>query len=162
MIYVVLGCHKSGTSLIAEILHRSGIAMVEGEVGETDYDRGDFFERLDWVYLNQDILGFGNPVPISRRPPAYAPRMPRAADIDQKIEACEKQHESWGFKDPRTCLTYPIWKEHLPTHSVIGVYRPLAEFWAHETRVGWRPSLWKTIRTWCEYNRRLAEATREA
>ena len=61
MIYVVLGCHKSGTTLVAEVLHRSGIAMLEGEVEEADYDEGDFFERLDMVHVNQDILGHGDP-----------------------------------------------------------------------------------------------------
>jgi hypothetical protein len=158
MIYLVLGCHKSGTTLVAEILHRAGIPMVEGDVGETDYDRGDFFERLDWVYLNQDILGFGDPAETFP-----APRKVQATDaqrraIVENIELCQKAHEDWGFKDPRMCLSYPIWKEHLPEHVPIGIYRSLAEVWAHQARDGRSiRSLWKAVRMWCDYNWRLAD-----
>ena len=40
MTYVVLGMHKSGTTLVAEILHRSGIPMVEA-TSSADYYAGN-------------------------------------------------------------------------------------------------------------------------
>ncbi|MBW2386313.1 MAG: hypothetical protein JRG92_22015 [Deltaproteobacteria bacterium] len=158
MIYLVLGCHKSGTTLVAEILHRSGIPMIEGDVGETDYDRGDFFERLDWVYLNQDILGFGDPAETFSAPTKVSASDAQRRSIVEYVETCQKAHENWGFKDPRMCLAYPIWREHLPEHVPIGVYRSLSEVWAHQARQGRRiRSLWKAVRMWCDYNWRLAD-----
>ncbi len=59
MIYIVLGCHKSGTTLIARTLHESGIAMVGDDDAQGDYDQSGFYERLRWVELNQHILGHG-------------------------------------------------------------------------------------------------------
>ena len=158
MIYVVLGCHKSGTTLISEILHRSGIPMVEDDVHETDYDEGDFFERLDWVMLNQEIIGHRDPASDFADPLKVIASESERERIASEIQRMQDQHESWGFKDPRTCITYPIWNELLPEHTVIGIYRSLPEVWAHEARGGWaRRSLWKTIRMWVDYNRRLAD-----
>jgi len=158
MIHVVLGCHKSGTTLVAEILHRSGIPMLEGTVEETHYDQGDFFERPDLVHINQDILGHGDPAEDHPAPPVLCSTEAQRRAICEKIDACEAAHADWGFKDPRLCLTYPVWRELLPEHLVIGVYRGLPEVWAHQAKQGRRHrSLWKAIRMWSDYNWRLAD-----
>lgn len=159
MIYVVTGCHKSGTTLVSEMLHRSGIAMVPKDGDQGDYDEGNFFERLDWVHLNQDILGFGDPAEDHPAPRQLVVREATREAMRRRIEQCAAAHEDWGFKDPRVCLTYPIWREELPDHVLVGVYRPLAEFWGNRSskRSARRRSFWKAIRTWCDYNGRLAD-----
>lgn len=159
MIYIVLGCHKSGTTLVGEILHRSGIPMVEeGESVQSDYDAGDYFERREWVHLNQDILGFGNPVEDHPAPRQIFASEATRQGIRRQILRCERAHEDWGFKDPRTCLTYPVWREELPEHVVVGVYRSLEEFWGNRlTKRRKRHSFWKAVRMWCDYNRCLAD-----
>ncbi len=44
MIYVIFGMHKSGTTLVAEMLHKSGINM--GDFDESvSYDIGNQYER---------------------------------------------------------------------------------------------------------------------
>jgi hypothetical protein len=158
MIYVVLGCHKSGTTLVSEILHRSGIPMGADTREGQSYDSGNYFERREWVHLNQDILGYRG---SSHNHPAPHPLVVRKATLDalrREITRCEEDSPSWGFKDPRTCLTYPILRDHLPAHVTIAVYRSLEEYWSNQIRN--RPKrhkLWKTIRTWSAYNSRLVE-----
>jgi hypothetical protein len=52
---VVLGMHKSGTTLIAETLHRSGIAMIGAETSG-GYDDGNKMERAETRALNMQLL----------------------------------------------------------------------------------------------------------
>ena len=58
MIYVVLGMHKSGTTLISETLHESGINM--GEFSDIQqgigYDEGHKYERRETQQINRQIL----------------------------------------------------------------------------------------------------------
>ena len=55
MNYVVLGMHKSGTTLVSQMLHQSGINM-----GDFDplvsYDRGNQYERESALQLDMDIM----------------------------------------------------------------------------------------------------------
>ena len=48
-------------------------------------------------------------------------------------DLCQK-YSAWGFKDPRTCLTYPVWRKVLPPHKVIIVYRHPLEVYHHYRR----------------------------
>ena len=56
MIYIVLGMHKSGTTLISEILHHSGINMTEDQNTQLNYDQGNFYEWVAAVRFNREIL----------------------------------------------------------------------------------------------------------
>ncbi len=158
-VYVVLGMHKSGTTLVSKILHGAGIRMGDGADVAGDYDRGAFFERSDARELNQRMIGFGDPV--FDHP---APRSLRFGDAErvrmrQIVRDCEAAGTSWGFKDPRTCLTYPAWRQELPAHRLIVVHRSLEEVWSHS----WRSErglgfTWRLVRTWCDYNERALDA----
>ena len=55
MVVVVLGMHKSGTSLISEILHYSGIDMIEQD-STLGYDEGFHHERRATSEINKDLL----------------------------------------------------------------------------------------------------------
>lgn len=175
MIYVVLGMHKSGTTLISQILHASGINM--GEFNSAlDYDRNNKYERHATQELNREIL-HGLLIPpldyLLRRPfrppvdqAGYRRNKDSVAIIRQRalqrklnnlsvpdkmsrlITDLQNKHRDWGFKDPRTCLTYDLWRKALPDHRIIIVYRHYNQLlvrykaqgsWAHTFRVmhGW-------------------------
>jgi hypothetical protein len=67
-ICVVLGMHKSGTTLVSEILHHSGIRMVENDSVES-YDHGNHFEREDTNQFNKRLLGCGEASSIRSQHP---------------------------------------------------------------------------------------------
>ncbi len=181
MIYVVLGMHKSGTTLVAEILHASGINMGAFEA-HLDYDKGNKLERHETQAFNRQFL-HGLLLPpldyLARRPfqPQIAPagyernkdslalvrqgalrRRLAAAPPDEwhaLIARCQAAHADWGFKDPRTCLTYPAWRRALPAHRVIVVYRHVEALVRRYRTQGWRrlPRLYRTLYAWTLYNR---------
>jgi len=161
LIYVVLGMHKSGTSLVSQILHHSGINMGERIDPDVPYDDGNKYERQSALALNVEILGLGSVRVRSLN--AQVPSVPRPTDhqrarMREIVQVCSEAHMDWGFKDPRTCLTYHLWACELPEHKIIAIYRPLGEIWprfregrfSHAYR---NPSkAWTVTKAWCRYN----------
>jgi hypothetical protein len=158
VIYVILGMHKSGTTLISQILHHSGINMMDEVDPDLGYDQGNKWERDSTKSINHQLLDSAGAFSLKSLKPG--PRSP-AADLSCRmrdvIAACSRQHIDWGFKDPRTCLTYPIWARELPPHKLIVVYRLPREGWAHywgraEDRRRQRVTFRDFVPRWCEYN----------
>lgn len=158
-VHVVLGMHKSGTTLVAKMLHRSGIEMDEAIDRDGDYDRGDFYERKDCRALNVELVGHGMPAYRVHPPRQLVLRDDQRERMRALIARLQARDGSWGFKDPRTCLTYPLWEPELPPHKVIAVYRSPAEVWGHLRRHGRsRPyHAWVALRAWCDHNRPLVQ-----
>jgi hypothetical protein len=161
MIYIVLGMHKSGTTLISETLHHSGVNMVENRKSDRTYDQGNFYERTSIQEFNREILGvkpFINGFTLLDLP------APNELAIDENLRKrlCELiqtnnlKYRNWGFKDPRTCFTYPIWASELPEHKIIAAYRSPSEIWARLRRHPiYHNNLyraWKFINRWYEHN----------
>lgn len=163
MIYVILGMHKSGTTLISEILHQSGINM-----GDFDplvsYDSGNKYERQETKSLNYQILDCAktyslnviNSVGMSSEKEVYLKK------INKLIIKLNHRYDNWGFKDPRTCLTFQVWKEYLNEFRLIVVYRDPLEIWLHYKKRN--PMLltmlnlqicWKAITAWYVYYKNI-------
>lgn len=184
MVVVVLGMHKSGTTLVSQTLHRSGIHM--GDFDERiGYDQGNWFEREDFVAVNRCLLaphllptlgarvdrllhrrGRGG-IAANRDSVALLGSFPDAASpaleqrMRQLVARCEAAHEDWGFKDPRSCLTYPLWAPLLPDHRIVAVFRSYSDF-VRRNRKGRNalnpPRWWRALRSWTDYNDAMAEA----
>jgi hypothetical protein len=157
LIYIVLGMHKSGTTLVSQILHHSGINMGENIDPSVSYDRGNKYERLSTRALNLEILGLEDVFTPSVDPKVPDP-LPLTAQQRMRmrkiIQECNRDYRDWGFKDPRTCLVYPLWASELPEHRLIAVFRPHTEVWPHYRRNGlYRyyqniPRVWRFTRGW--------------
>jgi hypothetical protein len=167
MIYVVLGMHKSGTTLVSQILHRSGINMMDELDTDTSYDKGNKHERESTKAVNHKILDsegvFSLEIDLRQPPQSSADQR---AEINKIIRDCSSKYNLWGFKDPRTCLTYPIWASELPEHKVIVIYRSPYEIWQRYRKrhkyssnpyAYWR-GVWAFMTSWCNHNRRIITA----
>ena len=158
---VVLGMHKSGTSLISSMLHHSGINMVEQEDAKT-YDQKNHYERLSTNKLNKQLLGCGTKSSLSVVNELDICGI--SSDLDYTVRATVENiriaESAWGFKDPRTCLTYQYWKQILPDHRIVGVFRSPYEVHAHYTKKRRLDPLRgvRAIRAWQIYNSCLLKA----
>jgi hypothetical protein len=165
MIYVVLGMHKSGTTLVAEVLHASGIDMVEGSYLHLSYDQGNKYERASTAALNREILdtqpfadGFTSlDLPAPQKLSDTAELRSRIRSL---VDDLNRSHRHWGFKDPRTCWTYPVWGQELPEHRIVAIYRAPDEIWPRyrdPRRLYRNPyRAWRFLLRWCEYNSAIA------
>jgi hypothetical protein len=162
MIHVVLGMHKSGTTLVSELLHHAGIAMVDDVDPQGGYDDGNKWERKATRDLNQEILGSAGAFSLDNQGDRRRFGEPERRRMRDIIAACSARHADWGFKDPRSCLTYDLWATELPTHRVIAVYRRPEEAWAHYWRSASVRRRLKAVRRclpqWCTHNSAILAA----
>jgi hypothetical protein len=163
-IFVILGMHKSGTTLISDILHQSGINMVESNQHDISYDTGSKAERLLTKEINNKVLNSEDLYSLKIKNQCKFDSVTQT-EIQDLIETLNNAHECWGFKDPRTCFTYHYWNTVIPIHKIIVVFRNPSEVWLHY----WQESKWKRkafiflsfFHSWCEHNEQILKCLAE-
>ncbi|MBB3056052.1 sulfotransferase [Mucilaginibacter gotjawali] len=121
---IILGMHRSGTSLITNWLHKCGL-----QVGETLMEAGvgnkeGHFEDTEFYKMHMEILRDNN--------------LNESGIINQKVNYLSSYHKEkikgiirvknklfgqWGWKDPRTCLFLKHYRELLPQAYYLVVVR---------------------------------------
>ncbi|AMK18931.1 glycosyltransferase [Sphingobium sp. MI1205] len=119
-IVVVLGMHRSGTSLLSNVLHYLGVDMADLTDHVSSNNAGGFWERPDLVAIQDEILlAIGRPISQADHALPFPPGWWRRKEV-QAIkprliaylsEQLAKSSNLWGFKDPRTCRLLPLWWE---------------------------------------------------
>jgi len=136
---LILGSGRSGTSMLAGCLAKSGYFMGKDLHAPRDTNPKGFFEAPEINSINESILSKALPkrVPfigniISRNIPTngqrWLARIPLKAklssdkNIDQRI-AKITSITPFCFKDPRLSYTLPIWLPHLNNTRFLCVFR---------------------------------------
>lgn len=119
------GMHRSGTSMVANLLHLCGLYLGD----EADLVPADpanalgHWENVTFLTINNEILNFFGSK-------WYAPPRLRNGWADNPgLDEIRKRAElllrnfvgkgNWGWKDPRNSLTLPFWKKLLPEMKVV-------------------------------------------
>lgn len=133
-VVVVLGFHRSGTSMVTRMLNLLGVDLGEEaellSAEERDNARG-YWEPRWMIDLNEELLallGSGTfepfaPEPGWERSERLDPLRERARElVDRHFGATRL----WGWKDPRTSLTLPFWRTvvEAPMSFVVCVRSP--------------------------------------
>jgi Sulfotransferase family len=120
--------------MITRALHDSGLHLVGTGADElieaADDNPEGFWENKAIRDCNDDLLeatggAWDNP-PVLPPVAADDPRVAHLADASATALAALREHESWGFKDPRVCLTAAYWLDLEPElRFVVCVRHPL-------------------------------------
>ena len=116
MITIVLGMHRSGTSVVAGILHFNKVVM---GTYETFWPRPlpqnpkGFYENYDFRKINDKILQESDYNTKHYKTTIPIPELSKSIKqtMIKTIWNYESKFENWGWKDPRTCLTASNWTE---------------------------------------------------
>lgn len=165
MIYVVLGMHKSGTTLISRALHESGIVMGQEFPAGMDYANAKYEAR--WAQkINDEILG------VDRRTLSLlvTSKLLPGGEISDGIKDRMKhviaenqsRYSDWGFKDPKTVLTYHYWKEILPDHRLVIIYRNPVEVWKRYSAFKQKTQFRLPYKVWCDFNQLILHHANKA
>ncbi|NBO17947.1 MAG: hypothetical protein EBV03_01740 [Proteobacteria bacterium] len=125
---LILGMHRSGTSMITRLVNMMGAYFgPESAVGEitSDNPKG-FWERPEVFKLNDAILGAHGCTwsDLRRWEPGNAARIPdKLAQNIKKIVLGLDANRPWVLKDPRMCLLLPGWLPHLEVPVAVVAYR---------------------------------------
>ena len=126
---IVLGMHRSGTSVVARILNLLGCHFGPESlaVGGNDENPKGFWERLDVVELNDSMLqaacaAWHCPLwfdPLALGEEEVARFTLTAGPILRDLDV----HKPWFIKDPRLCVTLPLWHRLLEAPLAVHVLR---------------------------------------
>jgi hypothetical protein len=155
---IVVGMHRSGTSVVARALHRLGLAVARREdlMGAAPSNPTGHFESWSLTALNDELLlALGG---TWSAPPDLAPGWEEgqvAGSLRERAaEVFRRAHpeDPWVWKDPRTSLLLPFWRGVLGPHPVVLVFRHPAEVARSvEVRDGHPPAL--GVALWSRYVR---------
>ncbi|MFD2817011.1 hypothetical protein ACFSYD_25360 [Paracoccus aerius] len=115
---LVLGMHRSGTSLLGGILEKLGCQGAQTKMGPNQWNAKGYFESPEIMKLNDDVLDA-----LGSRWDDWSPlhpgwhRSPRFSEFRARIaELMAAEYGSASLiylKDPRICRLLPLWREAL-------------------------------------------------
>jgi hypothetical protein len=121
-LFVVLGMHRSGTSLITKLLECFGIRLGDKLLPAADDNQKGFFEDYEIVNLNEKILGHIrndhldievlHESDLSKIPVSFSDEA--VSIIKNRLE----RYDLYGLKDPRICKLLPFWNEVFKTLDI--------------------------------------------
>lgn len=126
---IVVGMHRSGTGMVAEMLSALGVNM--GRRIEAN-DESTFFLRVNEWILYQGGSSWFTPDAFDYSMSSESFRTMVSSCVDQWVRSTwssehfgiHRDHsKAWGFKDPRTTITFPIWHMLYPDAKVISIRR---------------------------------------
>lgn len=120
---VILGMHRSGTSMVAGILQQLG-ANIGNELMEASiYNPFGHFENKQFVDINNKILAISGGDWLSPPPPENI--LQQNTHFSNEIVDLINRNKSdfWGWKDPRTTLTIDLFLPYLENPYFIVCYR---------------------------------------
>jgi len=111
---IVLGMHRSGTSLMAGILRILGVNMGKELLGANAYNVRGYFEDVDFLRLNEKMLS--RMKTSWDNPPRERIDAEKLKSFESEIEKLLSQKKGlWGWKDPATVFfveQYLPWTEN--------------------------------------------------
>lgn len=132
---IVLGMHRSGTTMLSNILRQMGIYM--GWLRGTDTDESIYFQNLNRAIYRfaraawDEPAGLAHALQNQKVSQLFAQTLGTITDhVHPAYLGRYRNHKSlftlpidWGFKDPRTVFTYPVWQQLFPEAKLIFIYR---------------------------------------
>jgi O-antigen biosynthesis protein len=155
--------HRSGTSLVAQVLRECGLDLGPDDelLPPNEENREGFWENRHFVALNDELLSSLGGSWSS--PPELPQGWETAAELEPLRERGRELverfgvKEPWGWKDPRNSLTMPFWRQIVPDVKVVHCVRHPVEVAASLAQRG-EPSGDSRFDLWFQYNRALLDA----
>jgi hypothetical protein len=124
---IVAGFHRSGTSLLCQLLHRAGLFLGYDLVGAAFSNPRGHFEDIEVFSLHEQILADNGQTWMVSEP--FLPVITEShwRRMERIIQRRDAEHNLWGFKDPRVCLFMMSWKHLLPNAKALLIYRHFSD-----------------------------------
>jgi hypothetical protein len=124
---IIVGFHRSGTSLLTQLLHRAGLFVGDELLGAMPSNPYGHFEDMEVLQLHRAILErHGDDWQWDSAFPFYI-GPDHWAEMRSFTRRRNIAHRDWGFKDPRACLFLGQWKYLIPDARIVVVYRDPGE-----------------------------------
>lgn len=146
--------------MVTRLLHECGLYLGNPEdlmPPEEEDNREGYWEHRKIVDINNAILdvfgGNWNNPPVLPDDWTAHPRLAPIREQALTLVAELSAHGAWGWKDPRTCLTFEFWRELIPDISVVLCVRhPVEVAQSLTARHHDYATREKALRLWHDYN----------
>lgn len=120
---VLIGMHRSGTSVVSGVLYKLGVDMGKNMFGKTKSNPLGHFEDINFLNLNDRILNASGG--SWENPPKKHAIMSQKEKFKEDIVNLlnKKKERCWGWKDPRTALTIELYLPFLSNEYFIVCHR---------------------------------------
>ena len=127
-VLIIVGMHRSGTSLVTQWLYKCGLHVGDHLMEASIANVQGHFEDLDFVNAHVNMLR-------KKRLKASGLTVYNIDNIDEQnkaelkkiIQQKNKEHDEWGWKDPRTCLFLDTYAALIPRAFYLVVIRNFEE-----------------------------------
>jgi hypothetical protein len=123
-VLVITGMHRSGTSLLTHWLNKCGLhvgdQLLPPGIGNID----GHYEDLDFYTYHEKVLaehGLSADGLVPSRPAALT--AVQKTTLEALVNRKAAAQSQWGWKDPRTCLFLPFYREILPNARYLAIVR---------------------------------------
>lgn len=127
---LITGCARSGTSLVAGVIHICG--SFAGQTGPGNkYNEKGLFENMKIRTIDKDYLKSIGMDPKGQNPLPDTSKLTIPTDwknrIEKSIISDGYQDGPWFYKGARNCLTWPVWHYAFPNAKWVIVRRRSAD-----------------------------------
>lgn len=122
---IIIGMHRSGSSMLSRILNRSGIFMGLFQEHNAEALR---FLKINQLLLKEHGGSWLEPVQVRSSQQVFASnnllyREHFKLGIESEWYRRWLYNYCWGWKDPRNTFTLPFWLERFPQARVLHIHR---------------------------------------
>lgn len=123
-ILIVLGMHRSGTSLVSSWLSACGLNLGDRLMGGNKYNLNGHFEDLDFHDIHEEIFKENN---IKYGGLQKIDNLHVSEYHQEKIKHItllkKSLRDQWGWKEPRTNIFLDFYRDFLPEANYLVLYR---------------------------------------
>jgi len=125
-VLILVGMHRSMTSLAAQWLQRCGLHMGDDLYGAGIGNVKGHYEDKDFISLHDYILKLNNSHWRDSSSQSLQTDDYSVKKSKMLIRLKSELNDQWGWKDPRNCLFLDHWNNMLPNAKYLIIYRPYA------------------------------------
>lgn len=127
-ILVIVGMHRSGTSLTSGWLNLCGLNVGSKLLGKTFANKKGHYEDNDFLDFHEKILKSNAKNYLVNENDVIHISDSQKKEVNNLISIKNRENQQWGWKEPRTCLFLSsIYKDLLPNAKYLFIYRPYDE-----------------------------------
>jgi hypothetical protein len=123
-ILIILGMHRSGTSLVTQWLYKCGLQIGDQLAGPGKGNIEGHFEDLDFLHLHESILTNNNqPSTGFIRTAIEEIDRDSIVSIQSLLQFKNNLYQQWGWKEPRTCVFLKQYRNQLQDAKYLVLFR---------------------------------------